>query len=209
MREVEKKINDFKNEHYDDLTRPVCAFITFEEEDAYIIAQNFEPKTNWLGRVFPSHKQLLNQDLYFTEATEPTNIIWENRHVTKKERFKRYSISVLIILVLIILSFIGVSLMKTASLTISNTWDASGCTTLEKAYGTDFVNYAFMEYYNYTANEDGYTLTGVLQCFCDKQDAFSSGYTTDDTEYTNTVTNNTAQICVPYSEAMIASNVLS
>lgn len=38
MRETEKKINDLKNEHYDDLTRPVCAFITFEEEDSYIIA---------------------------------------------------------------------------------------------------------------------------------------------------------------------------
>ena len=38
MRETEKKITDLKNEKYDDLTRPVCAFITFEEEDGYIIA---------------------------------------------------------------------------------------------------------------------------------------------------------------------------
>jgi len=42
MREVEKKITNLKGENYDKLTRPVCAFITFEEEDAYILAQNFE-----------------------------------------------------------------------------------------------------------------------------------------------------------------------
>ena len=45
MREIEKKITELKNneEEFDNVTRPVCAFITFEEEDAYIIAQVHEP----------------------------------------------------------------------------------------------------------------------------------------------------------------------
>ena len=38
MREVEDRISHLKADHYDDLTRPVCAFITFEEEDGYILA---------------------------------------------------------------------------------------------------------------------------------------------------------------------------
>jgi hypothetical protein len=40
MREVEKKITDLKNDEdsFAKFTRPVCAFITFEEEDSYIIA---------------------------------------------------------------------------------------------------------------------------------------------------------------------------
>jgi hypothetical protein len=44
MRELEKQISDTKNEHYEKLTRPVCAFITFEEEDGGIISQQFEEK---------------------------------------------------------------------------------------------------------------------------------------------------------------------
>jgi len=43
MREVEQKISKLKDERFHDLTRPVSAFITFEEEDAYILAQEYEP----------------------------------------------------------------------------------------------------------------------------------------------------------------------
>jgi hypothetical protein len=98
MREVEKKISALKAENYDSLTRPVCAFITFEEEDSYILAQNFEK-----GGI--SKGTFLSEDLYFTEATEPTNIIWENRHFTERERWIRASHAVLIIFVLVTISF--------------------------------------------------------------------------------------------------------
>jgi hypothetical protein len=43
MRVIEKQITEVKTVNYEKLTRPVCAFITFEEEDAYILAQDFEP----------------------------------------------------------------------------------------------------------------------------------------------------------------------
>ena len=42
MRELEQKISDLKNEKFESLTRPVDAFITFEEEDRSIIGQYFE-----------------------------------------------------------------------------------------------------------------------------------------------------------------------
>jgi hypothetical protein len=38
MREVEKKITELKSSNYDKFVRPVCAFVTFEEEDGFIIA---------------------------------------------------------------------------------------------------------------------------------------------------------------------------
>lgn len=40
MREVETQISKLKDEKFNDLTRPVSAFITFEEEDAYNVALN-------------------------------------------------------------------------------------------------------------------------------------------------------------------------
>jgi len=53
MREAEQKITDLKNNQYENLTRPVCAFITFEDEDSYILAQDFEPSG-------PGKRTLLN-----------------------------------------------------------------------------------------------------------------------------------------------------
>lgn len=43
MREVEKKISVLKDTQYNNLTRPISAFITFEEEDAYLLALEFAP----------------------------------------------------------------------------------------------------------------------------------------------------------------------
>lgn len=41
--EIEKQIMEYKNANLADLIRPVDAFITFEEEDGKIVAEEFEP----------------------------------------------------------------------------------------------------------------------------------------------------------------------
>jgi len=38
MHKIEKQITEKKEKDYNKLTIPVCAFITFEEEDAFILA---------------------------------------------------------------------------------------------------------------------------------------------------------------------------
>jgi hypothetical protein len=114
MREVEKKITEVKAASYDKLTRPVCAFITFEEEDAYILAQDFEPV---VGK--KSDVTFLGEDLYFIEATEPTNIIWENRHFTSKDRFTRGIHAVLLISLLVLISFVLIYTVKLVSIKIA------------------------------------------------------------------------------------------
>lgn len=70
---------ELKRNDYDSLTRPVCAFITFAEEEGYQTALRFEEPED------PDHcknPRLLGEPLWFEDATEPTNIIWENRHLT-------------------------------------------------------------------------------------------------------------------------------
>jgi hypothetical protein len=89
MREVEKQISELKNSKFHDLTRPVGAFITFEEEDAYNLAQKYAPEYSYTGKLLPAKTQFLDTDFFLIKATEPTNIIWENRHFTNSERFKR------------------------------------------------------------------------------------------------------------------------
>jgi len=74
-------VND---EKYDDLTRPVAAFLTFNSDEGWQEAINYSTKyvdeTLENGQKFV-HKKLFGEDPIFTEAPEPTNIIWENRHV--------------------------------------------------------------------------------------------------------------------------------
>ena len=60
------------------LIKPVAAFITFETQEGYERACNIKPYTTWSMKV-KSTVRFMGTYLYFNEATEPTNIIWENR----------------------------------------------------------------------------------------------------------------------------------
>lgn len=63
---------------FDALTVPTAAFITFEEEDGKILALKTE-----------TAKMLVGAPMRFKNASEPTDIIWENRHFTRADYFKR------------------------------------------------------------------------------------------------------------------------
>lgn len=47
----------------------------------------------------------MGDDLFLVESTEPTNIIWENRHFTTQETLKRTTIVLFTIIGLILVSF--------------------------------------------------------------------------------------------------------
>jgi hypothetical protein len=110
--ETEKKIMAYKEANLDDLIRPVDAFITFEEEDGKIVAEEFEPKFNFWGTKEPAKKFFLDDDLVLVEATEPTNIIWENRHFTPSETLQRSLKALLCIVILLIISFVTIYFTK-------------------------------------------------------------------------------------------------
>jgi len=106
MRKLEQSITELKDEHYDSLTRPVCAFITFEEEEGYQTASRIK-----------AHKvKLLGENIDIRPATEPTNIIWENRHITKLQMFERSLVATAIILVLLLCSFVIIFEFKRSSI---------------------------------------------------------------------------------------------
>lgn len=95
MKEQEEIVNElFKD--FEDLTQPTAAFVTFEEEDGRIIAlKNEERGTDLLGA-----------PMVFQATSEPTDIIWENRHFTNWDYFKRQLFAFAIIVVLLLGSFI-------------------------------------------------------------------------------------------------------
>lgn len=137
------------------MTVPVSAFITFDEEDGKIVAL----KNN-------TQQQLLGQTIQFEEASEPTDIIWENRHFTKCDYIKRQSIAFVIIAILLFGSFIVVFIVASYSSTIANRYPPTvDCTAIDSDYGDQLSQYAFDDYKFTEANPDKKS-SGTLQCFC-------------------------------------------
>jgi hypothetical protein len=120
MREVEAQINELKNNEYDSLTKPVHAFITFEEEDGFLVAQMFEAQYNIFGKKQPAEKEFMNDELCLEESTEPTNIIWENRHWTAADYAKRTLQVVAIIAGLLCVSFLAIYNCKSYAIELAS-----------------------------------------------------------------------------------------
>ena len=78
LKQVDRQITQLKEQQMNRLIKPVAAFITFETQEGYERACNIKPYTTWSMKV-KSTVRFMGTYLYFNEATEPTNIIWENR----------------------------------------------------------------------------------------------------------------------------------
>ena len=87
MREINDKINEAKDDpvKLEKFYRPVTAFLTFENEEGLnrMAAYNelVESSDEYIG-----YDKLLGCPLDIDDASEPTDIIWENRHFTSWER---------------------------------------------------------------------------------------------------------------------------
>lgn len=104
MREVDEKINEFKKANHEDVSRPVTAFLTFENEEGFNRAKNYnEAVLN--DENFAEYRTLLGEQINIEEASEPTDIIWENRHFTSWDRLIRTIYVVCVVAVLLFISF--------------------------------------------------------------------------------------------------------
>ena len=79
MREQEGKISELFQE-FDSLTVPTAAFITFESDDSANAAKEIKDAGNMT---------VIGQPMKFKTCSEPTDIIWENRHFTRRDYFFR------------------------------------------------------------------------------------------------------------------------
>jgi len=97
----------------------------------------------------------MESELFFTEATEPTNIIWENRHFTPNQRKVRGVHAVLLITFLVAISFSIIYYCKVTAITIGLKYpNANDCPAINSAYGNEIQYYAFLEYTNFYAESN-------------------------------------------------------
>jgi len=177
MREIEKQISDLKNDQYDKLTRPVDAFITFEDEDGYIIAQEFEPEYTFFGSQKPAKKEFMDDELFLHESTEPTNIIWENRHWTPADYAKRTAQVVAIIGGLLVCSFLAIYFCKSYAIDNAKVYPVIKA---ESIYNNVFQrNYTSLKYFGTQEYDEfsnnGAPLAGYYQTYCSINSQLAGG----------------------------------
>ena len=90
----------------DKMQRPCAAFITFETEEGHCravaynnVIERYEEFSSFEYRLF------LDRPIKIQAASEPSDIIWENRGFTVGERSAKKSIVVTIIVAMLLLSF--------------------------------------------------------------------------------------------------------
>ena len=95
MRATQDHIADLIKRDHHKLVIPTAAFITFEHEYGKSLAEEFNKDKTFLGK-----------PMKFKAASEPTDIIWENRYLQPADIFARELIALLVIVLLLSFSFI-------------------------------------------------------------------------------------------------------
>lgn len=112
------------------LTTPTSAFITFEEELGVMMA--LKSKRNKQEGPFILPGQCFG---YFKQAPEPTDIIWENRHYTTFDLYKRAFISYGIIVIILLLSFYFLFFLAAKEIWVTRVFGPVNCSQIENTYG--------------------------------------------------------------------------
>jgi len=108
------------------------------------------------------------------ESTEPTNIIWENRHWTAADYAKRTFNVFIIIAGLILISFGMIFACKSFSIRLNNKYPNIQCDLVKKTYSAEtdlnlyhsYIQKEYDGYYKQPKGKEPYPLTGPLQCYC-------------------------------------------
>ena len=82
QKKIETQINDLKEGKFEELTTPCSVFMTFENEEAYQRACAFDSAITNDSSLADLKKWAGDHEIEIQEASEPSDIIWENRHFT-------------------------------------------------------------------------------------------------------------------------------
>jgi hypothetical protein len=133
---------------------PVCAFITFESDNAYNIAietEEFKPRGMFTKAYQDCRSQnqtrheVLGSRACFIAATEPTNIIWEHRHIKGWSLYGRIFSCFLVILLMLSITFGGIIYFKKDQLNNLSTYADIDCSTYQNSVKENLGSGAILE----------------------------------------------------------------
>lgn len=171
---LEGEINSLKNEKLETLTTPCSVFMTFENEEGITRALKYDEAVEanptelgqfatWFG----------DEKIEIQPASEPSDIIWENRHFTPRQRLLKEIVVFLILGVLLALSFWIVFALSTYSYQMLNKFPVTDCPAFTEGKGDTFMQIGAWSEYEMNTNMEKQgkevSYSGYVQCFCDAQ----------------------------------------
>lgn len=112
---------------------PCAVFATFENEEGYNRAIKFNKQVD--EGILPSFfAHLLTDKLEIEEATEPTDIIWENRYFTDSQRRNKKLIVSMIIFVMLMCSGAVIFKLSTKSRILKMKYPITDCKITNAEY---------------------------------------------------------------------------
>lgn len=192
LKRVNLELDRVKNDNHKDLIVPTSAFITFESEEGL---------QRCLAIKDPKYYNvtLLGERPKVKSAPEPTNIIWENREVTKLSRFFRMALVVLIVVIILAFAFTVMVNLKKKALAANNKYLKQDCGEISSIYGGNLTqDYAVDEWFTYYQpgpnEKKKERISGVLDCFCQEQKKIY-GFGVGQVVYDDREENQRAPIC--------------
>ena len=158
----------------DQLQRPVSVFATMETEEGHTRATQYN---KLIGEVeFKHFDKFLTSEIELQEASEPTDIIWENRSFTPRQRSVKRCIVAFLILVMLAISAVIIFACTLSANAKKFRYPKANCESIYEGYGNDTASAewksdAISEYAsNYPKQMVGNNTfyTGQMQCLCEE-----------------------------------------
>lgn len=154
----------------DKMQTPVFCFLTFETEEGKCRADLYNQTVQ--QEDFAMYRTFLGAEIDLHEASEPTDIIWENRHFTTCQRILRTILVCFILLGVLACSFYAIYTAQKMALAMKKKYPKTPCAPIIEEYKgrrESWIRDSVNEYIINTAIEEkgGVPLyTGPMQCFC-------------------------------------------
>ena len=105
-------LQNLKEKEADKLVRPVTAFLTFNTQEGYERALRYWGPEAKDGKLITENHKIFDTRIKVEPAPEPSNIIWENRHISDREQNRNKCFVTLGILFLLGIAFVIFVLAK-------------------------------------------------------------------------------------------------
>lgn len=144
--EIEGKINDLKNEKLTEITTPVSVFLTFENEEGISRALKYDEAVDADPALADFKFWLGDETIEIQAASEPSDIIWENRAFTPNQRRVKAAIVFVIIAILLIGSGVLIFWLSDYSTKMINKYPITDCAPLSDLTEDQFQQSAYLEW---------------------------------------------------------------
>jgi hypothetical protein len=141
---IEEEMYDIIRKDYKIFTTPVCAFITFANEESYLKATDLNKVR--VGRKVYYKKYWQGHPLFFKPALEPSSIQWENQYVPQSEKVWKLFVSLLIVFMILFASFVFLFYSQKEIYDYMNIYPYIDCDSILKTYGGSLEHYAVLEW---------------------------------------------------------------